>query len=104
MTMKALEHRERILKNLEIIRKREENNEIGGWVSKEEALKTIANGMGLLEHVSSKIKSQYRGFYTSRYTVVANREKVQLVFDRMVEQGYLKVSKSGNGVKILKTK
>lgn len=102
--MTAQEKRQKILKFLEIIRNREANNKIGGWVEMESVTRAIANGMNLLECVHHRMKSQYNGCYVRRVTAVADPETVQKVFDRMVDQGYIRVSKSGKYVKIIKTK
>ena len=102
--MTAQEKRAKILGWLEIIKNREANNGFGGWVSKEEVFNVIARGMGLLEHRTTVMKSQYHGTYTERYTVVTDRETVQKVLDRMAEQGYIRISSSGKGVKIIRTK
>lgn len=102
--MTAQEKRQKILSHLEVIRNREANNNIGGLVETESVIRAIANGMNLLECVHHRMKSQYNGCYVRRVTAVADRATVQKVFDRMVDQGYIVVSKSGKYVKILKTK
>ena len=104
IAMTAQEKREKILRYLEIIRNREANNKIGGWVEMDSAFRAIANGMNLLGNVHSMIKSQYHGCYGRSETIVTDPETVQKVFDRMVDQGYIMVSKSGKYVKIIKTK
>jgi RNA binding exosome subunit len=104
IAMTVQEKRQKILRYLEIIKNREANNKIGGWVDRAEAFNAIANAMDLLGSVHIKIKSQYRGYYGRNITVITDPATVQKVFDRMVEQGYIRISKSGQHVKIIKTK
>lgn len=98
MTERVMKQRAAILSSLQEIDGR---NKAFPWVSVDTLRHRIRRAMGV-KAVLDQQKTRERSIITYTYTK-EDEAKVETIIRRLAEQGYIVFSKSGRGIKVIKT-
>ena len=97
------EQRAAIITALEVLQKQHAGNKYGGFFPYETLADAIFDAIGA-PLVKIRLSSQYGGHYTRRGRRQEDGARVHAIICRLEGLGYIKKSKSGLAVKVIKTR